>query len=45
MDRRTPGYMLRKEIGRKKAGKAGKRAWNFEKKLEEGKGGIIEKKC
>src|SRR5580765_890313 len=43
---RTPGYMVREEIGREMMrGRAGKRAWNFEKRLEEGKGGEKAKKC
>ncbi|KMQ90641.1 hypothetical protein RF55_9577 [Lasius niger] len=46
MDWCTPGYMVREEIGKDKFRlAAGKRAVGFEKKLEEGKGGIWAKKC
>ncbi|XP_032689845.1 uncharacterized protein LOC116853082 [Odontomachus brunneus] len=35
--RRTPGYMIKVEVGREKMrGRTGKRAWNFERKLEKG---------
>ncbi|XP_071642133.1 uncharacterized protein [Temnothorax longispinosus] len=43
---RTPGYMVRDELEREKMGaRASKRAWKFERKLEEGRGGKIAKKC
>ncbi|XP_024868138.1 golgin subfamily A member 6-like protein 6 [Temnothorax curvispinosus] len=43
---RTPGYMVRDEVEREKMrGRASKRAWKFEKKLEEGNGGGIARKC
>lgn len=38
MDSRTPGYMVREEMQREKMRcKAGRRAWGFEKRLEEGR--------
>jgi len=41
---RTPWYMVREELQREKLrGKAGKRAWGFERKLEEGRGGVARK--
>jgi len=42
MERRTPGYMVREELKRDKLrGRAGRRAWGFEKRLEEGRGGSL----
>lgn len=42
----TPGYMIREEIQRDKMrGRMGRRAWSYKKKLEEGKGGILARKC
>ncbi|KMQ81435.1 hypothetical protein RF55_26332, partial [Lasius niger] len=46
VDWRTPGYMIREEMQRNKLrGRAARRAWNFEKRLEEGKGGELARKC
>lgn len=46
VDRRAPGYMLSEEVEREKMrGKAEKRAWNFKRRLEEGNGGIMTRKC
>ncbi|XP_024883667.1 trichohyalin-like [Temnothorax curvispinosus] len=43
---RTPGYMVRDELEREKMrARASKRAWKFERKLEEGRGGEIARKC
>jgi len=43
---KTPGYMIREEIDRwMMRGRAGKRAWKFEKRLEEGRGSAIARKC
>lgn len=37
----TPGYMIREELQREKIrSKAARRAWSFEKRLEEGREGI-----
>lgn len=45
MYKSTPGYMLREEIGQEKIrGKARKRAWDFEKRLEEGKEEVIARR-
>ncbi|KMQ84472.1 hypothetical protein RF55_17685 [Lasius niger] len=42
----TPGYMIREELQKDKLrGRAGKRAWGFEKRLEEGRGSEIAKRC
>jgi hypothetical protein len=39
LDSKTPGYIVREEIKRDKLReRAGRRAWGFEKRLEEGKG-------
>lgn len=39
VERETPGYMVREEIQREKLrGRAGNRAWGFEKRLERGEG-------
>lgn len=46
VDWRTPWYMITEEMQRDKLkGRAARRAWNFEKKLEEGKGGGLTRKC
>jgi len=46
LDRRTPGYLVREEIKREKLReRAGKRAWGFEKRLEEGKGSKLARIC
>lgn len=46
VERSTPGYMVREEIQReKKRGKAGRRAWNFEERLRQGRGSDIARKC
>lgn len=40
LERSVPGYMIREELQRDKLeGKAGLRAWSYEKRLEEGGGG------
>ncbi|XP_070513035.1 golgin subfamily A member 6-like protein 22 [Cardiocondyla obscurior] len=42
----VPGYMVREELQRDKLkGRAGMRAWKYEKRLEEGKGGELAKWC
>jgi len=44
VERRTPGYMVREELKRDKLrGRAGRRAWGFEKRLEEGRGGSLRR--
>jgi len=46
IDNRTPGYLLREEIKRYKLReRAGRRAWGFEKRLEEGKGSELTRLC
>lgn len=46
VDWRTPGYMIREELDTwMMRGKAGKRAWEFEKRLKEGRGGEIARRC
>jgi len=46
VDARTPGYLVREELRREKLrGRAGKRAWKFEKRLEEGRGSKIVREC
>jgi len=43
---RTPWYMVREELQREKIrGRAGRRAWGFEKRLKEGRGGVLARKC
>ncbi|KMQ91217.1 hypothetical protein RF55_8945 [Lasius niger] len=43
---KTPGYLIREELQRVKLrGRAGSRAWGFEKRLEEGKGGHLARMC
>ena len=42
----TPGYMVREELQRgMMKGGAGMRAWGYERKLEEGKGGELAREC
>ena len=42
----TPGYMVREELQREKLRtRMGRRAWGYEKRLEEGKGGGLAKVC
>lgn len=42
VERRTPGYLVREELQRYKLKeRAGKRAWEYEKRLEEGRGGEL----
>jgi len=42
----TPGYMVREEMQREKLrGRAGMRAWSYEKKLGEGGGGELARLC
>ncbi|XP_011862008.1 PREDICTED: uncharacterized protein LOC105558746 [Vollenhovia emeryi] len=47
VDRRTPGYMVREEVQREKLReRAGlRRAWEWERRLEEGKGSEIARRC
>lgn len=46
VDRSTPGYLMKEELQRKKLReRTGKRAWGFEKRMEEGKGGELVKRC
>lgn len=46
VDRRTPGYLVREELQREKIKeRAGRRAWGFKKRLEEGKGGELARRC
>jgi len=43
---RTPWYMVREELQREKIrGRARRRAWGFEKRLKEGRGGVLARKC
>jgi len=42
LDWRTPGYMVREETDRwMMRGRAGRRAWTYEEKLKEGRGGVM----
>ena len=42
----TPGYMIREELLRDRLkGRAGLRAWGYERKLEEGQGGELPRMC
>lgn len=44
--RSVPGYMVREELQREKLeGRAGMRAWGYEKKLKEGGGGELARRC
>ena len=46
VDRSTPGYMIREELQRGMLkGGAGMRAWGYDRKLEEGKGGELARDC
>jgi len=46
VDRRTPGYLVREELQREKLkGRAGRRAWGYEKRLEQGRGNELARKC
>lgn len=46
LERRTPEYMVREEIKRGKLReRAGRRAWGFEKRLEEGRGNELTRSC
>lgn len=46
VDRYTPRYMVREEMQREKlGGRAGMRAWMYEKKLEEEKEGELAREC
>ena len=46
MEWNTPGYMVREEWQRgKMRERAGRRAWGFEKRLEEGKGSSLARRC
>lgn len=42
---RTPGYMVREELHRKKIGKTAIRAWRFKKRMEEGKRSELARIC
>jgi len=46
VDGKTPWYLVKGELQREKLRRrAGRSAWNFERRLEEGRGGIIARKC
>lgn len=46
LDRKAPGYLVREEIQREKLReRAGKRTWEFEKRLEESKGSKLARIC
>ncbi|XP_036145342.1 uncharacterized protein LOC118646472 [Monomorium pharaonis] len=46
VERSVPGYMIREELQRDRLeGRAGMRAWGYEKKLEEGGGGELARRC
>jgi len=46
LDSKTPGYIVREEVKRNKLReRAVKRAWGFEKRLEEGKGSELTRLC
>ncbi|CAK9801077.1 Retrovirus-related Pol polyprotein from type-1 retrotransposable element R2 (Fragment) [Anthophora plagiata] len=46
VDRTVPGYMVREELQREELrGRAGMRAWGYERKLSEGRGGYLARKC
>lgn len=46
VDKRTPDYLMREELQREKLWeRAGRRAWGFEKRLEEGKGNELARLC
>ncbi|XP_024868799.1 calcium-binding and coiled-coil domain-containing protein 2-like [Temnothorax curvispinosus] len=46
VDRRTPGYLVREELQREKLrGRAGRRVWKFGRRLEEGGGSELARRC
>lgn len=46
MDGKTPGYLVREEVQREKLrGRAGRKAWGFKRRLEEGKGSKWARRC
>jgi len=46
VERSTPGYMVREELQRERLkGRAGMRAWSFERKSEEGREGTVAREC
>jgi len=46
VDRRTPGYLVREEFQREKLrGRAGRRVWGFERRLEGGGGSELARLC
>lgn len=46
VERHVPGYLLREELQRDKLrGRVGMRAWKYERKLEEGRGGELARAC
>lgn len=46
INRKMPSYLLREELQRHKLrGRARRRAWGFEKRLSEGKGSEMARKC
>lgn len=46
IDGRTPGYLVREELKREKLRRrAGKRAWEFEHRVGEGKESMLARKC
>lgn len=45
VDGRTPGYMVREELQRKKMrSRAVRRAWGFKERLREGEGGVLARR-
>jgi len=43
---KTPGYLVREELQREKLCiRAGRRAWEYERRVGEGKGSEIARKC
>lgn len=46
VERKTPGYMVREELLREKiCERAGKKTWEFERRLEKGRGSELARKC
>lgn len=46
MDRRTREYLVREKLQKDKLReKAGRRAWGYERRLEEGKGSELARSC
>jgi len=46
VEAKTPRYMVREELQREKLrSRAGRRAWGFEKRLEEGRGSALAREC